>query len=185
MRIPHLVKIGLLGHVGRFSSADGRRYQRSDEVVCRTNRGLEVGRVLCSLDELPGTDEADGEVLRRLTPEDQLIVDRIDRFRDRAFHACNHLIDQAGLSAVLVDVEHLFDGQSLYFYFLGSVPDSVHDLTESLAEEYEKKVRFRKFTETMANGCGPDCGTDAAKCSNGGCSTCLVGASCKRSPGQE
>lgn len=180
MGIPHLVKIGLLGRVGRFVSTDGRRYDRAVDVVCRTERGLEVGNVMCALEEHVDSEKSDGKLLRRMTPEDHLIVGRIDRFRDRAYTACSKLLDDAGMKAVLVDVEHLFDGQSLYFYFLGDVPDQVHDLTDSLAEAYEKKVRFRKFTETMASGCGPDCGTDAAKCSSGGCGSCAVSGSCKK-----
>ena len=180
MGIPHLVKIGLLGRVGRFVSTDGRRYDRAVDVVCRTERGLEVGNVMCALEEHVDSEKSDGKLLRRMTPEDHLIVGRIDRFRDRAYTACSKLLDDAGMKAVLVDVEHLFDGQSLYFYFLGDVPDQVHDLTDSLAEAYEKNVRFRKFTETMASGCGPDCGTDAAKCSSGGCGSCAVSGSCKK-----
>ena len=166
--ISHLVRIGLLGSVGQFRAEDGRCYRRNEEVVCRTDRGLETGIVVCPLDEQDRKPQNDGQLLRTLTPEDHLIVRRIDRFRDRAFAACTRLIDESGLHAVLVDVEHLFDGQSLYFYFLGDVSDEVHQLTASLAEAYEKKVRFRKFTETMAKGCGPNCGTEGSGCSGDG-----------------
>lgn len=116
-----------------------------------------------------------------MTPEDHLIVSRIERFRDRAFQACNHLLLDAGLDAVLVDVEHLFDGQSLYFYFLGHVSDEVHNLTDELAATYEKKVRFRKFTQIMAEGCGPLCGTGESKCTTGGCTTCGLSNACHSS----
>lgn len=172
------MKIGLLGHVGQFSSADGRIYARNAEVVCRTNRGLEVGVVLCPLESDGARFEPDGTVLRQVTPDDRLIISRIDRFRDRAFAACNRLISRHHPSAVLVDVEHLFDGQSLYFYFLGEVPDEVHELTGQLADEYEKKVRFRKFTETLASGCGPECGTGTAGCGSGSCGSCTLKENC-------
>lgn len=189
MATAHLVKIGLFGQVGRLATPGGRLFSRNDRVVCRTSRGLEVGTVLCA-DELvrrpevpaelsQSPPEFDGEVLRRLTPDDTLIMDRIERFRDKAFQACNELLIERGLKAVLVDVEHLFDGQSLFFYFLGEVPEEVHQVTDELAATYEKKVRFKKFTEALANGCGPDCGTGAAKCSSGGCSSCSVKSVCK------
>lgn len=189
MLTAHLVKIGLFGQVGRMTAPGGRQFSRDDRVICRTNRGLEVGTVLCA-DELlqpadrepvdaDTTPQFDGEVLRRLTPDDTLIVNRIERFRDKAFHACSELLGRRGSTAVLVDVEHLFDGQSLFFYFLGQVPDEVHQITDELAETYEKKVRFKKFTDALANGCGPDCGTGAAKCSSGGCSSCSVKSACK------
>jgi hypothetical protein len=75
------------------------------------------------------------------------------------------------IPAVLVDVEHLFDGQGLFFYFLGNVPPEVELLTDRLAEAYETKVQFRKFTETLIEGCGPGCGTEEVK-GRGGCETC-------------
>ena len=178
--LPHLVKVGIFGQIGRFVSPDGRRYSRGKSVICRTDRGLEIGSILCdSPMETKGQPAPDGELLRPVSKDDQLIVDRIERFRNRAFNACENLLRQRGKSSILVDVEHLFDGQSLYFYFLGDVPEDVHQLTEELANEYEKKVGFRKFTEVLANGCGPNCGTEDSKCSSGGCSSCSLRGACK------
>lgn len=167
-----------MGQIGRFSSANGSTFSQAEKVVCRTDRGLEIGSVICGLageDDVPALD---GQLLRKVTSDDQLILKRIDKFRDRAFLACDQLIKEQCLNAILVDVEHLFDGQSLYFYFLGDVPDVVHQLTGQLAETYEKKVRFKKFTESLANGCGPDCGTGAAGCAIGGCSSCAAKGAC-------
>jgi hypothetical protein len=73
---------------------------------------------------------------------------------------------------VLVDVEHLFDGQGLFFYFLGDVTPELEAYTARLAETYEAKVQFRKFTETLIEGCGPGCGTDEVK-GRGGCDSCV------------
>ena len=170
----HLLKVGLLGAVGRFHSPNRQQYPRNCEVICRTERGLEVATVMCSLEEDSGPP--DGELLRPVTPDDRLIIERLNRFRDRAFHACKSRLAELGQTATLVDVEHLFDGESLYFYFLGPVDEAVHELTHELAETYERKVRFRKFAETLATGCGPGCGTTASKCgSSGGCSGCALG----------
>ena len=78
-----------------------------------------------------------------------------------------------------MDVEHLFDGQSLFFYFLGEIDSEVTVLTESLAEAYEAKVQFRQFTESVTAGCGPDCGTEqAAGCASTGCSSCSLSSGC-------
>ena len=176
----HLVQIGLLGSIGRFSSGDQRQRQRGEQVICRTDRGLEIGSVLKAL---PNNGiETDGDLLRKVTPEDQLLIQRIEKFRDRAFLACQKLLQEKNLDAVLVDVEHLFDGSGLYFYFLGEVSDEVNQLTEQLAETYEAKVKFRRFSQTLAEGCGPDCGTGTSGCGTGGCQTCSVRAACKSSP---
>ena len=80
-----------------------------------------------------------------------------------------------------MDVEHLFDGQSLYFYFLGEVTPELDAITGELAEIYETKVQFRKFAETLVKGCGPDCGTEDAAgngCGTGGCATCAAASAC-------
>ena len=86
-----------------------------------------------------------------------------------------------GGRVVLVDVEHLFDGQSLFFYFLGETTPELDALTSELAELYEAQVQFRKFTDTLTAGCGPHCGTEQAGsggCGSGGCSTCAVAGAC-------
>ena len=175
----HLVQVGLFGHVGRFRTVDQRAHSRDARVICRTARGLEVGRVLTSESAADSTSPIDGELLRPVSSDDELIIQRMERFRDRAFNACAQLVQEHGFSATLVDVEHLFDGQNLFFYFLGEVSPELEKLTETLADTYEAKVKFRKFAETLANGCGPDCGTKDACGSNGNCQSCALKGACR------
>ena len=70
-----------------------------------------------------------------------------------------------------MDVEHLFDGQTLLFYFLGDMTPELETITSELAELYETHVQFRRFTEAVTEGCGPACGTEAA----GECKSCATG----------
>ena len=126
--------------------------------------------------------QSDGSLLRGVTTEDDLLLARLERHKDAAFHACSQAIAARGFEAVLMDVEHLFDGQSLYFYFLGEVTPDLESLTDELAERYEANVQFRRFAETVVEGCGPGCGTEEAAgsgCETGGCSTCAASAACK------
>ena len=168
-----------MGWVGRYRAADFCVYPRGSKVICRTDRGLEVGSVLCSIED-PTELPIAGTLLRPLGSEDQLIVNRLEKFRDRAFQACSEKIAQRNLGSILVDVEHLFDGQSLYFYFLGEVSSELESLTAELAETYDRKVRFKKFAERLASGCGPGCGTTASKCgTEGGCASCSIAGGCR------
>ena len=72
---PYLVKIGLMGMIGRYDAPDYRTYARDDQVICRTPRGLEAGRILCALE--PGIDRVSpdhqGQLLRSTSPADGLI----------------------------------------------------------------------------------------------------------------
>ena len=176
MNADRLVKTGLLGAVGCFRAPDRQIYPRDAQVVCRTERGLEIGTVLCSIEDETRAPSPDGDLLRVVGREDQMLIGRLEQFRDRAYNACNKLLKERGSSAVLVDVEHLFDGESLYFYFLGQPDPEVEQLTSELAETYERKVKFRKFAETLASGCGPDCGTK--DCSTGSCAGCALAGGC-------
>ena len=147
--------------------------------MCRTARGLELGEVLNRADDVAG--EPDGTVLRRVTVSDQLLAERIERNRREAFDACQQLLNSRGVAAVLMDVEHLFDGRSLYFYFLGETTSELDAITSELAETYDAEVQFRRFAQTLTEGCGPDCGTESAQgggCGTGGCSSCAVAAAC-------
>jgi cell fate regulator YaaT (PSP1 superfamily) len=168
--------------VGRFTSVDGTRYARATRVICRTQRGLEVGEVLSDV-QSSATFDSDGAVLRRVGVEDELLLARLDRNKDEAYAACTSLLVERGIPAVLMDVEHLFDGRSLYFYFLGEVTPEVESLTSELAATYDTAVQFQKFADTLTHGCGPGCGTEDAEgsgCGSSGCSTCSVASACKK-----
>jgi len=174
----HLVRIGLFGNVGRFRAADPVRFPRASRVVCRTRRGLEVGEVLAEESEsAPG--ECDGTLLRRVTVEDDLLLARLQSNREDAFEACVRKLSEHALDASLMDVEHLFDGQSIYFYFLGEVTSEIEAITSDLAEAYEAQVQFRRFTDNVITGCGPGCGTDDAENGCGAtCSSCAIAGAC-------
>jgi len=170
-----------MGAVGKFVSADSCVYGRDAHVICRTARGLEWGQVICELDGAEASNvngDSDGAILRKTTPEDQLILERLERHRDKAFFACEKLLADENVPGVLVDVEHLFDGESVFFYFLGQPDDRLEAVTDRLAETYDRKVRFKKFAETLAQGCGPDCGTSEGGCSSSGCGSCKLSGSC-------
>lgn len=176
----HFVRFGIPGYVGCFAAAEAERLPRGTRVIIRSSRGLETGEVLAPVDELLEGTRSDGTLLRRVTVEDELLLARLERNRSSAFAACVRLLDERRIPAALVDVEHLFDGQSLLFYFVGETPPELESITQDLAETYDAHVQFRKFTETLADGCGPGCGTEHAEngCGHGGCATCVVASAC-------
>jgi cell fate regulator YaaT (PSP1 superfamily) len=181
----HLIRVGAMGQVGRFAAVDSARYPRHSRVIVRTRRGLEIGDVLSPPDDRDDVDEddrafSDGDLLRGMTIEDELLQARLESNRHAAYEACAGLLAEHQVPAVLMDVEHLFDGQGLFFYFLGDVPAEVESFTGRLADAYEAKVQFRKFTETLIEGCGPGCGTAEAQGQGGcdSCNSCAVASAC-------
>jgi cell fate regulator YaaT (PSP1 superfamily) len=177
-----------MGQVSRFGASDGHRYARGARVVCRTERGLEVGEILAPInDELASSKFAGatpGTILRRVTIEDDLLLARLEKNRQQAFADCEALLIQKNIPAALAEVELLFDGQSLLFYFLGETTPEIDSLTAELASTYAAGVQFHKFVDLLTTGCGPGCGTPEAEggaCGTGpggGCAGCAVAAAC-------
>lgn len=194
MVTPHLVRVGVLGQVGRFMPVSLGVFPRGTRVICRTARGLELGEVLAVESRADKTGggasgseafagvSSDGELLRRMTVADELLAARLSQRKDEAFTACQTLLWERRIAATLVDVEHLFDGQSVYFYFLGTPPADCEPVTAELARAYGSAARFEQFAESLELGCGPSCGTeDGAGCgSSGGCSTCSLLSACAK-----
>ncbi len=169
----HFVRVGIFGHVGRFTSVDAVAYPRASRVIVRTSRGLETGEILGPADDDLDRRSTDGSILRGMTLEDELLEVRLQKNRQKAVDACTAQLAESGIQATLLDVEHLFDGRSLFFYFLGEVTPEVETVTAELAEVYNAAAQFRQFSDTLTLGCGPGCGTENAM-GQGGCSTCAT-----------
>jgi len=126
--------------------------------------------------------DVEGRIIRRTTTEDELLVDRLEKHRVQAVVRCQAMLAAAGSDATLLEVDPLFDGRTLLFFFLGPVGDEVQALTDELTAEYERNVRSKHFAKLLAEGCGPGCGTDekAGGGCSGGCAVCVVAAACAR-----
>jgi cell fate regulator YaaT (PSP1 superfamily) len=174
----HVLRIGALGHVGRFASAEAVRYPRGTRVIVRTGRGLETAVVLAHAGRST-TGDLEGTILRGMTVEDELLHVRLAKGREAALSACEARLRELGLNDTLLDVEHLFDGQTLVFHFLGEPSIAARNLTAELAELYEAKVQLRRFAEAVTTGCGPGCGTEEAGGCGTACSTgCAIAGAC-------
>lgn len=184
MSTTSLVRIGAFGQVGRYLSLEGRRFRHGDRVVCRTSRGLELGEVLGS-SEPPPTDPAgpvvdcDGDILRGVTSEDDLLTVRLNQKRLAAIEACETLLAERQIPVTLMEVEQTLDGGTLVFYFLGEMSPEVEAITAELAAAYEQTVQMKQFAKLLEEGCGPHCGTDAAEGCGTGCSSCAVACGIK------
>jgi len=173
-----LIRIGVLGCVRPFVAAGDADYPRLTKVICRTERGVEVGEVLSTV-ELPEGAEA-GNVLRPLLPADDAHLAILRVRRDSAFRSCQQDLKRNRLSsAILIDAEPLFDGTALYFYFADQVPPQSESLRLRLARTFHTQVHFRPI-ERQPVGDGEEgsdgedhvceeCGCHATGCSDPGC----------------
>ena len=189
-----LCRLGIHGQVGRLRIESGVRIAslpRGCKVLCRTARGLEWGEVL-ALAEFAHADAkpesqaesiGDGVLLRRLTTEDELLRQQLTLLGNEVFEDCQRWLSENGKTDVLLDVEPLMDGVSLYFHFLGSPSQELSPHLQSLAGLYQEKVQASRFANLLEHGCGPGCGTsEGGHCGPSGsaCSVCVVAHACKK-----
>jgi PSP1 C-terminal conserved region len=120
-------------------------------------------------------DLPEGTILRAVTEQDRMLADRLERNRLDALRDCELRLKEHGLQVVLLDAELTFDGRSLFF----STPE-LDGIVAELTDAYDRHVQFRRFSETLENGCGPGCGTKSKSgCgTSGGCTSCSLSGGC-------
>ncbi len=180
----YLVRVGKLGQIGRFRTLQESVFRRGARVVCRTQRGIEIGQILGPTQLKQSTiDLADGSLLRGMTVEDEILWGHLQEQANQAQNTCQQWLNEHNVAGLLIDVEPLLDGKTLYFHFLSDVSPEIQKHLDQLAAIYERSVRESKFAQLLEHGCGPGCGTEEAKngCgSKGGCAVCQVASKCKK-----
>jgi cell fate regulator YaaT (PSP1 superfamily) len=116
--------------------------------VVRSERGQEVGEVLCEANpraiELI-TEPTRGQILRPLSPDDRAQIDKLRELEQGEMDSCCRLVEQRQLQMELVDVEHVFGGERIVFYFLAEKRVDFRDLVKDLAREYKTRIEMRQI----------------------------------------
>jgi cell fate regulator YaaT (PSP1 superfamily) len=133
--------------LGAFDTA-GVTCERGDAIIVRTDRGLEVGEVLC--DASPRAvgliaDPSGGRVVRLLSPDDRTQAERLRQAEADEFGVCQKFVAQRKLQMELVDVEHLFGGERIIFYFLAEKRVDFRELVKDLARTYQTRIEMRQI----------------------------------------
>jgi cell fate regulator YaaT (PSP1 superfamily) len=142
-----IVRHGAMRFLGEFDP-EGGTYVRGQEVVVRTDRGLELGQVLCPATpravELIG-EPTHGRIVRALTELDREERARMREVEQRELETCTRFVQQRRLQMELVDVEHLFGGERIIFYFLAEKRVDFRELVKDLAREYQTRIEMRQI----------------------------------------
>jgi cell fate regulator YaaT (PSP1 superfamily) len=148
MSTAFIVRHGAMRFLGEFTPASEAPYQRGQDVLIQTERGQEVGELLC--EATPRTvallsEPTRGQLLRALTEEDLRLVEAIYGREEVEFHRCREFIRARQLQMDLVDVEHLFGGERVVFYFLAEKRVDFRELVKDLAREYRTRIEMRQI----------------------------------------
>lgn len=145
---PLLVRHGSMRFLGEFTQPPGASARRGDTVIVRTERGMESGEVLC-----PVTPEAiaaipeptRGDILRVASEEDRTKIARVREQQKQQYAKGEELVKLHRLAMQIVDVEYLFGGERLIFYFLAEGRVDFRELVKSMAREFHTRIELRQI----------------------------------------
>ncbi|HEY3317481.1 MAG TPA: regulatory iron-sulfur-containing complex subunit RicT [Coriobacteriia bacterium] len=136
----------------RFSTKPA--YHRADDpapdadatVIVRTERGLELGHVV-SVAQEPDDSTGPGPfdpIERVATEEDLRCAEELEEREREAMRTYREFVKERGLDMKPIDVEYLFDGSRIVFYFVAEERVDFRDLVRDLATRFHARIDMRQ-----------------------------------------
>ncbi len=145
----YVVRYGSMRTLGEFTNRHEGTLRRNADVIIRSNRGVEWGEVLCEATDRTkdylGKDSFKGKVLRVANDQDYKILDETKQKIKDEFVSCKELITEQKLQMNLVDVEHIFGGERVIFYYLAEKRVDFRQLVKDLAKRHRTRVEMRQI----------------------------------------
>ena len=147
----YFVRYGAMGLLSAFTARE--EFRGGDQVVVRSERGHEIGEVVCSVDNVPDSARSTGRgrpfvgrIVRRAGPDDKEKQRHIEEDRIPAeFRYCKICINEHRLPIKLTSVEHLFGGEKIIFYFLADGRVDFRALVRDLAKQYRTRIEMKQI----------------------------------------
>jgi hypothetical protein len=206
----YLIRYGVMRHVGRFSAPSWRdgSLERGQLVVIQTDRGVELGEVLITVDGKaasvrngPGDTTSvasrpidSPHVLRVAGPDDLLCLRRAEELRSSRFSLCQRILREGDWPWELIDVEPLLDGRATVLHYLGPHQLDIAPLRAQFRVECDIDIVLEPVGndpdgehsagDVHDDGTGGGCGS--CGCSDGGgCGTAAASAPSSHRAGSE
>jgi cell fate regulator YaaT (PSP1 superfamily) len=141
-----------------------------DAVIVETSQGVEFGIVADEIIDLPPEKLVAPlkGILRMATDEDIIRYEENRVKEGEAFRICTAKIQARGLDMHLVDVEYMFDGHKIIFYFTAEGRVDFRELVKDLASLFRIRIELRQIgvrdEARMVGGLGL-CGRELCCCS--------------------
>jgi cell fate regulator YaaT (PSP1 superfamily) len=145
----YIVRYGATRTIGEFSWKGSPVLNRNAAVIIKSERGQEWGEVLSPATEQARSFMKDsktaGRIIRVVTDDDYRQRDRSRHEERNEFLGCQELVNEHKLQMQLVDVEHLFGGERVIFYYLAEKRVDFRELVKSLARKYRSRIEMRQI----------------------------------------
>ncbi len=144
----YVVRFGVMRMLGLFSTSQGDVLRRGTQVISRTERGLELGEVLCeATDEVAQKvpDPRRGQILRTLSEDDQRQLNHLRERERNEFEVVEQKIAQLKLPMQLIDIEHIYGGERIVIYYLSEDRVDFRELVKLLAADFQTRIEMRQI----------------------------------------
>jgi cell fate regulator YaaT (PSP1 superfamily) len=148
MAASYIARHGSMRSLGQFEAGEGIAYLRGQAVVMRSDRGLEVGEILCEATPRAVqyiAEPTHGQILRLMTADDHKEAASVHDKEQQEYDSCCRFVRERSLPMELIHVEHLFGGERIVFYFLAEKRVDFRELVKDLAREYRTRIEMRQI----------------------------------------
>ena len=159
-----LVRYGKTSLLGWFTHEEKNMPKALSKVMIKTDRGLEIGEVVgrfcykagvfkkseeavvdyygAGIEESPVT--IGGRFVRYATDQDLSEEHHINIGAKEELKRCVQFIKELNLPMKLVDIEHIFGGERIIFYFTSETRIDFRQLVKRLAKEFQTRIEMRQ-----------------------------------------
>jgi cell fate regulator YaaT (PSP1 superfamily) len=145
----YIVRYGTTRNISEFNVRNSEIYSRDADVIVRSQRGIEWGKVLCpaseKTDKFLKKEEFEGRILRRVSDNDRHTMETVRENELSEFEGCQKMVAERKLQMQLVDVEHIFGGERLIFYYLAENRVDFRELVKALAKNFKTRIEMRQI----------------------------------------
>ena len=116
--------------------------------MIRTERGTEIGEILCQATSRTAAFLGNayfGEIVRIATSEDIQVESRLVEARNAGFVICREAISKRRLQMDLIDVEAIYGGERIVFYYLSEKRVDFRELVKDLARALRSRIEMRQI----------------------------------------
>ncbi len=144
--LEYVVRCGAMRTLGVMSA--NQRFRYGDEVVVKSDRGTELGTVLCEATPtaLESMEEpTQGRILRRTADTDRNQWAMMSQKSRDDLDTCRRCVQSLNLEMELVDVERLLGGERVIVYFIAEKRVDFRQLVKDLAREFQTRIEMRQI----------------------------------------
>ncbi len=143
-----VVRYGSMRNLAVMNCRPGVECRRGDEVVVRTNRGVEAGQVVCeATDKVVAymNQSPAGTILRMLSADDAAQLAKLASLKSSRWDIVERHVRQLQLQMKLVDIEQILGGERIVIYYVSEDRVDFRELVKILANQLQTRIEMHQI----------------------------------------